>query len=122
MILINDDSYGFPSWQGSLLAIAAVGVAFVGNVYGSKALPYWQNAVFAVHVLAYFAYIIPVWVNAPQATHKQVWGTFQNSGGWSSIGLSVMVGQLTGISNQIGIDTVSLTVGNVGTMKTNLIG
>lgn len=87
-----------------------MGLAFVGNVYGSKILPYWQNAVFAVHILAYFAYIIPIWVSAPRATHRQVWGEFQNTGGWSNLGLSILVGQLSGISNQVGIDTVSTKV------------
>jgi choline transport protein len=75
---------------------------------GSRILPYWQNAVFVVHVLAYFAYIVPIWVNAPAATHSQVWLEFSNEGGWSSLGLSVLVGQLTGISQQVGLDTVSV--------------
>ena len=60
MILLNDESYGFPNYQGTLLAFLAVAVAYVGVVYGARALPYWQNAVFIVHVLAYLGYIIPV--------------------------------------------------------------
>lgn len=76
------------------------------NVYGTKALPYWQTTIFALHVAAYFGYIIPIWANAPRATHYQVWGEFQNSGGWSSIGLAILVGQLSGISQNTGIDTV----------------
>ena len=74
-------------------------------MYGSKILPYWQNAVFAVHIIAYFGYIVPIWVKAPAATHSQVWAEFQNEGGWSSMGLTLLVGQLTGISAQVGIDT-----------------
>ena len=108
IILVNDDSYGFASWQGTLLAIGAMIIAYAGNVYGSKALPYWQNAVFAVHVVAYFGYIVPIWVNAPTASHSQVWGEFQNLGGWNNIGMAVLVGQLSGISQQTGIDTVSI--------------
>ncbi|KAK5731770.1 hypothetical protein LTR17_011121 [Elasticomyces elasticus] len=60
MILINDDSYAFPSWQGTLLAFMAVAMAYTGVVYGAKVLPYWQNAVFIVHVGAYLDYIIPI--------------------------------------------------------------
>ncbi|KAK5158506.1 hypothetical protein LTS14_003526 [Recurvomyces mirabilis] len=105
MILVNDENYAFPSWQGTLLAFAAMIIAYIGNVYGSKVLPYWQNAVFAIHIIAYFGYIVPVWVKAPTATHKQVWADFQNEGGWSSMGLTLLVGQLTGISAQVGIDT-----------------
>ncbi|KAK3632993.1 hypothetical protein LTR56_016041 [Elasticomyces elasticus] len=108
MILLNDDSYGFPSWQGTLLAFMAVAMAYTGVVYGAKVLPYWQNAVFIVHVGAYLGYIIPIWVNSPRASHKQVWTGFENQGGWSSMGLSVLVGQVAGISTQCGgIDTAA---------------
>lgn len=106
IISINDASYLFPPWQATLLVIGAVLIAFCGNVFGSKILPYWQNAVFAIHVMAYFALIIPIWVNAPRASHDQVWTSFTNTGGWSSMGLSVLVGQLSGIYTQCGIDTV----------------
>lgn len=77
IISINIPTYAFPAWHATLLVIGAVGVAFIGNVYGSKILPYWQNAVFAIHVMAYFAFIIPIWVNAPRATSKQVWTGFE---------------------------------------------
>ena len=108
IILVNNENYGFPNYQGTLLAILAMIIAYCGVVYGAKALPYWQNAIFCVHVLAYFAYIVPIWVSAPAATHAQVWTDgFANEGGWSSMGLTVLVGQLAGISQQVGIDTAA---------------
>lgn len=108
MILLNNESYGFPSYQGTLLAFMAVAIAYTGVVYGARVLPYWQNAVFIVHVLAYLGYIIPVWVRAPAVSHRQVWTEFANEGGWSTMGLSVLVGQLAGISTQCGgIDTAA---------------
>ncbi|KAK3648636.1 hypothetical protein LTR22_013270 [Elasticomyces elasticus] len=106
IILVNNEDYAFPSWQGALLAIASMAVAYVAVVYGSKALPYWQNPVGAIHILGFFAYIIPIWVNAPKATHRDVWLAFENNGGWSSLGLSALVGQLTGISGFAGLDAV----------------
>ena len=107
MILVGNENYAFPNWHGALLAIASMAIAYIAVVYGSKALPYWQNAVFAVHILGFFAYLIPIWVNAPTATHKQVWTEFENFGGWSSLGLAALVGQLTGISGFAGLDAVS---------------
>lgn len=107
MILVNDENYAFPSWQGTLLAFGAMGFAYVGNVYGNKIMPYWQNAVMCIHILGYLGYIVPIWCNAPRATHQQVWSSWQNEGGWSSIGLAVMVGQLSGIGLQCGIDTAA---------------
>jgi hypothetical protein len=108
IISIHHSSYAFPPWQATLLVIGAVGIAFIGSVFGSRILPYWQNTVFAIHVMAYFAVIIPIWVNAPRASSQQVWTGFSNSGGWSSLALSVMIGQLSGIFTQVGIDTVGL--------------
>ncbi|RMY21314.1 hypothetical protein D0867_03407 [Hortaea werneckii] len=107
IILINNANYAFPSWRGTLLAFASMLVAFVGSVYGAKVLPYWQTTVFALHVLGFLAYIVPIWINASKASHRQVWAEFQNEGGWSSMGLSLMVGQLVGISQQVGIDTAA---------------
>ncbi|KAI5361429.1 Putative amino acid/polyamine transporter I [Septoria linicola] len=107
IILVNNENYTFPSWHGTLLAIGAMLIAYTVNVYGSKALPKWQIAVFVVHVAAYFGYLVPVWANAPKATHTKVWNTFENTGGWSSTGLAVLVGQLSGISQQCGIDTAA---------------
>lgn len=106
IISINVPDYSFPPWHATLLVIGAVIIALVGNILGSKVLPHWQNAVFGIHVLAYFAFIIPIWVNAPRATNQQVWTEFENSGGWSSLSLSVLIGQLSGIYTQLGVDTV----------------
>jgi len=106
IIFIHNPSYTFPTWHATLLVIGAVAIAFVGNVFGSKILHLWQNVVFVIHVLAYFALIIPIWFNAPRASTAQVWTQFTNSGGWNSLGLSVLIGQLTAIFTQVGIDTV----------------
>lgn len=107
MIVVSDENYEAKAWQSTLLAFAAIIIAYAGNVYGSRLLPYWQNALFAVHVMAFFAFIIPIWVSVPMATHDQVWKEFQSLGGWNNMGLTIMVGQLTGIANQLGVDAVS---------------
>lgn len=107
IILINNENYGFDNWHGTLLAFLAIIVAYVGTIYGAKFLPSWQNAVFAIHVLAYFAWFIPVWVTAPKATHRQVWTEFANYGGFSNMTLAVLIGQLSGISCNLGVDTAA---------------
>ena len=58
MITVADEDYTAPAWHATLLALGACLIAFIGNTWGSKILPFWQNAVFCVHVLAWFAVII----------------------------------------------------------------
>lgn len=106
IIVINKPDYSSASWHATLLVIAALIMAFTGSVLGHRALPHWQNAAFAIHVMAYFAIIIPIWVNAPTATSEQVWTGFENTGGWSSLTLAIMIGQLPGTTFQVGIDAV----------------
>ena len=102
-----NENYAFPAWQGTLLSFAAILVAYVVTTYGVRVMPYWQVPVFATSLAAHFAYIIPIWVNAPRATHKEIWTGFSNTGGWPDMTLAVLVGQLSGISMQTGVDTVS---------------
>lgn len=108
-IIVARETYSPTAWQSTLLALAAVVMAFAGNVFGSRILPYWQNAIFAIHIMAFLGFIIPIWVSAPVATHEEVWGTFDASGGWGTMGLTIMVGQLTGIANALGIDAVCIS-------------
>lgn len=107
IIVVNVDSYSAPTWHGTLLVIVAICFAFTGSVIGYKVLHFWQNAAFAIHVMAYFAIIIPIWVNAPEATHSQVWTKFEDNGNWGSLGLAIMIGQLPGASFQVGIDAAA---------------
>ena len=107
IMLLNNPDYPCPNWQATLMAIAAIVITILANYFGSKLLPRWQNPAFAIHILAYFAFLIPVWRNAPKADSKQVWTDIQNSGGWSSLPLSVMIGQFPAIAAQTTVDPVS---------------
>lgn len=61
----------------------------------------------AVHILAFFGFLIPIWVSAPKISAREVFTTFANYGGYSGMTLAIFVGQLTGISCNLGIDTAT---------------
>ncbi|KAK3670167.1 hypothetical protein LTR78_009923 [Recurvomyces mirabilis] len=107
IILENNPDYLFPTWQGSLLVMAIIVLVGVINIFGAKIIPKLQNAIFALHIMAYICFIVPIWVNAPKASASAVFGGFSNSGGWSSMGLAVLAGQLSGIYTQVGVDTAA---------------
>lgn len=106
MITANME-YDAPRWHATVINIGFTLFALACNVLGSRALPYWQNAVFAVHILAFVAFLAPIWVNVPRASHADVWTLWENRGGWPTMTLAVLVGQMPGISAHVGIDTVS---------------
>ncbi|KAK0100696.1 hypothetical protein ONS95_007148 [Cadophora gregata] len=91
-------------WQGTLFIFAMVVVVYCANVYGASVWPRVQNALMVIHVLGFLVVIIVIWVMAPHRTAKSVFTEFSNDGGWSSMGLSLMVGQITGVYSLIGSD------------------
>ncbi|KAF2015390.1 amino acid transporter [Aaosphaeria arxii CBS 175.79] len=89
--------YSPTNWQGTLMVIAVTAIVWVLNVYGAKAMPLFQNMMLVVHVFGFLAIIIVLWVLSPRLTAKDTFTVFTNSGGWNSMGLSLMVGQISAI-------------------------
>jgi choline transport protein len=57
-----------------------------------------------LHILGFFAVIIPLWVMAPRRSTDDALFNFVNAGGWSSTGLSAMIGLLAPMSVLVGYD------------------
>lgn len=102
MIAVNNADYVAKNWQGTLLVFASVSLVYCANVWGARALPYVQNTLLVIHVFAFFAVIICLWVTADHQPAGVVFTQFTNGGNWSSTGLSLMVGQLSAIWGLIG--------------------
>ena len=97
LIYVNNPSYSGTAWQGTLLVFAMVLFIYVCNIWGAKGLPMIQNLLLLVHIFGFLVVIIVLWVLAPHRTSKAVFSEFYNGGGWSTMGLSLMVGQISAI-------------------------
>lgn len=74
----------------------AIGVlATLMNTVGAKRLPLLEGIILFLHVFGFFAILVPLWVLAPKAPAREVFGSFSNFGGWPTLGTAIMVGQLT---------------------------
>lgn len=84
-----------------------IGIGVIGtlmNTYGAKHLPILEGIVLIVHIFGFFCVIIPLWVLAPKAPASEVFGTFENFGGWSSVGAACFVGSITATGSFAGSD------------------
>lgn len=104
LIVLNDPNYIYQRWHGTLLAIAIVFFSIIFNTALASRLPLIEGAVLILHILGFFAIIIPLWVMAPRAKASDVLLEFTNFGGWSSTGLSSMIGLLAPTAVLIGYD------------------
>jgi len=108
LIYVNHSWYSSPAWHTTLLVIGNVFLVGIVNIWGARFIPYAQNGLLGFHVLMFFAVIIPLWVLAPHASAKEVFVTgFVNSAGWSNMGLSLLVGQISAIWGSIGSDAAA---------------
>jgi choline transport protein len=100
--------YVYERWHGTLLTIAIAAVGTVVNTWGYKILAPMEGLILAIHIFGFVAVIVPMWVMTPgKATGEEVWKEFTNSGGWPSMGLACLVGQLTPIFSWTGPDAAT---------------
>ena len=106
LMIINNPDYPAPYWQGTLFAYSMILLLFLANTVGAKWMPLVQNTVLVFHV-GFFIVVLGVMWSAPLNSAKVVFTQFTNGGNWSSIGVSLMVGQITAIYSSIGSDAAA---------------
>ena len=105
IVLNNPTTYEFHRWHGTLLVWAVVAFCIIFNSFLAHKLPFVESTVLIVHVVGFFAVLIPLWTLAPRLSADDVFGTITNLGGWPTNGLSFMVGLLTPVYTLLGADS-----------------
>lgn len=105
LLVLNSPDYVFEQWHGTLLVIAITAFCIIFNTFLAKRLPLVEGTVLIIHVLGFAGVLIPLWVLAPRNSPSQVFSEFLNLGGWSSNGVSFLVGLLTPVYTLIGADS-----------------
>ncbi len=105
LLVLCQPTYVFENWHGTLLVIAITAFCIVFNTVLAGRLPVVEGTVLVVHVLGFFAVLVPLWVLAPRSTPSDVFATFGNLGGWPTTGVAFMVGLLSPVYTLIGADS-----------------
>lgn len=111
MITINNPDYEPQNWHGTLLIFSMVIILYVFNTWTAEWLPDFQNILMILHVFGFIAVVVVLWVLGPHPPASAVFLEFQDFGGWSSMGLSLMVGQISAIFCLISTCSVRRTMG-----------
>lgn len=102
LLVVSYPDYDPKAWQGTLFVFAMVVVLLIFNIWGAHLWPLIQNVLMVFHIVFFLVIVIVLWVKAPHQSAKVVLTEFTNEGGWSSMGLSVMIGQITAIYSLLG--------------------
>jgi amino acid transporter len=103
LIALNVEGYVWENYHGTLLTIAVVCFAIIFNTALASRLPMLEGMALVLHLAGFFAVIIPLWVMGTHSSPR-VLLEFSNNGGWSSVGLSAMIGLTSPMSVLTGND------------------
>ena len=104
LVVQNQPSFVPKSWQETLLFWAILCVSVTINTIFSGALPLIEIMILILHILGFFATIIPLVYLAPHKSAAEVFGSFSNAGGWSTRALSFFVGLQGNANAFVGTD------------------
>ncbi|QSS54035.1 GABA permease [Histoplasma capsulatum var. duboisii H88] len=107
LITVNKPDYVSTPWRGTLLVFAMVALIFFFNIWVAQGLPMIQNMLLVVHIFGFLAVVVVLWVMAPHQSARAVFTEFRNGGSWPSIGVSVMVGQISAIYGGLSVDATA---------------
>lgn len=94
LIILNNPGYEAKSWQTFLFMAAFTFLGAIVLTLGKRVLPYVQATSGVCHVVFFFVITIVLLAMSKKAPSSFVWTTFDNSGGWSSNGISFCIGLL----------------------------
>lgn len=94
LIALTHGSYQPQNWHGTLLFWAVAVFSLVINLVGGNLLPRFEGLILVLHLIGFFAILIPLITTANHGSAKEVFTHFLNLGGFPSQGLSFFVGMV----------------------------
>lgn len=79
-------------WQATLIALAFMLLAFAFNFFLARRLALAESIILVVHIVGFAVFIIVFWTMSPHIDAETVFTSTYNGAGWSTQGLSVLVG------------------------------
>lgn len=104
IILTHGETYTPERYQAMLLFWAAVVFCVFINAWVSSLLAKFEGLILILHIVGFFAILIPVVYLSPKGDAYTIFTTFENHGNWPSQGLSFFVGMMGNVFAFVGVD------------------
>jgi choline transport protein len=102
LAILNYPNYNPTRWQGTLIFYGVIAFIVFINTYLARWLPKIEGMILTLHIVGFFAILIPLVYLAPHGSAQDVFATFINGGGWNTNGLSFFVGLITSVFSFLG--------------------
>jgi choline transport protein len=104
LIVLVNPNYAPAGWHATLLLWAVTLFCVSINTIVSGLLPKFEAVILFLHILGFFAILIPLVVLGPHGDPQDVFNSFYNGGEWPTQGLSFFVGLIGNVFAFFGAD------------------
>jgi len=104
LIILTDPQYEPKPWHSVMLFWGVILCGVLVNTFISSWLPKLEGMILILHILGFFAILLPLVILGPHAPPSQVFQLFINSGKWPTKELSWFVGLLGNVYAFFGAD------------------
>ena len=94
LITLTNSNYKPENWHATLILWAIAVFSLAINVVGGNLLPRFEGFILVLHILGFFAILIPLVATADHGSADEVFTHFLNLGEFPSQGLSFFVGMV----------------------------
>lgn len=108
LIVLTVPSYVPTGWQGTFLFWAVIFFAVFINAVVSSMLPKMEGLILILHILGFFAIMIPLVILGPHDSAANVFTLWLNEGGWPTQGISFFVGLIGNVFAFVGMSIFSM--------------
>ena len=108
---MSSPSYVPHPWHSTLLYWSVVAFGLVINVVGGASLlPKFEGLILVLHVVGFFAVLIPLVYMSDHSSAQDVFATWVNDGGWETQGVVGLIGVVFAFAGGDAAVHVSLTI------------
>ncbi|GAB7356825.1 hypothetical protein MBLNU459_g7703t2 [Dothideomycetes sp. NU459] len=97
LVSVNNENYDYTDPKTTAIGVPITFFVLFLNVYCARYMPLMQNLMLILYIVGFVVILITMLVLSPRIGFGAIFTEFENTGGWSSMGLSMMVGQITPI-------------------------
>lgn len=104
LITLTTPAYNPHPWHTVLLFWASMVFTIFMNTIVGRFLPKFEASILIIHILGFFAILLPLVVLGSHQDASEVFNTFLNTGDWPTQGLSFMIGLIGSVYTFTGAD------------------
>ena len=117
LAILNHPNYVPERWHCTLIFYAVIAYVVFINTYLARWLPKIEGMILILHIVGFFAILIPLVYLAPHGTANEVFANFNNGGKWETGGLSFFVGIITSVFAFLGEGLYQSTLQSFANLK-----